>query len=38
LKVAALNFVGPAVWERGSVYSIIAGQVFTAAYLFARSR
>lgn len=38
LKVAALNFVAPAVWERGSVYSIIAGQIFTAAYLFVRSR
>ena len=37
LQVAALNVVGPAVWERGSVYSIIVGQIFTAAYLFAQS-
>jgi hypothetical membrane protein len=33
LKTAAIDFLPPAVWERCSVYSIIAWQMFTAAYL-----
>ena len=37
-KVAAINILPPAVWERCSVYSIIAWQMFTAAYLLTRSR
>jgi hypothetical protein len=38
MRVPALNTLPTAVWERGSVYSIIAGQVFTAAHLLIRSR
>lgn len=37
-QTAALNILPEAVWERGSVYSIIVWQVFTAAYLLARAR
>jgi hypothetical protein len=37
-KIAAIYIVPPAVWERCSVYSIIAWQMFTAAYLLTRSR
>jgi hypothetical membrane protein len=37
-KTAAINVLPDAVWERGSVYSIILWQVFTAAYLLARAR
>lgn len=37
-KIAAIDIVPPAVWERCSVYSIIAWQMFTAAYLLTRSR
>ena len=37
-KLAAINILPPAVWERCSVYSIIAWQMFTAAYLLTRSR
>jgi hypothetical protein len=36
LKIAAINVLPPAVWERCSVYSIIAWQMFTAAYLLTR--
>lgn len=35
-KIAAINVLPPAVWERCSVYSIIAWQMFTAAYLLTR--
>jgi hypothetical membrane protein len=38
LKISALNILPPAVWERCSVYSITAWQMFTAAYLLTRSR
>lgn len=38
LKVAAINILPPAVWERCSVYSIIGWQVFTAVYLLAGGR
>jgi hypothetical membrane protein len=37
LKVAAFNVLPPAVWERCSVYSIIAWQVVTAILCYARS-
>jgi hypothetical protein len=36
LKIAAINVLPPAVWERCSVYSIIAWQMFTGAYLLTR--
>jgi Protein of unknown function (DUF998) len=36
LKASTLNILPPAVWERCSVYSITAWQMFTAAYLVAR--
>jgi hypothetical membrane protein len=36
LKASTLNILPPAVWERCSVYSITAWQMFTAAYLLAR--
>jgi hypothetical membrane protein len=32
-KIAAVNILPPAVWERCSVYSIITWQMMTAAYL-----
>ena len=35
-KIAAINVLPPAVWERCSVYSIIAWQMFTAAHLLTR--
>jgi hypothetical membrane protein len=37
-KVAAINMLPPPVWERCSVYSIIAWQMFTAAYLLTHRR
>jgi hypothetical membrane protein len=37
-KVVPVNVWPPAVWERGSVYSIIAWQLLTAAYLLAHRR
>ncbi len=37
-KVAAINPLPPAAWERCSVYSIITWQMFTAAYLLTRRR
>lgn len=36
-EIAAVNILPPAVWERGSVYSITAWQLFSAAYLLTRS-
>ena len=36
LKASTLNILPPAVWERCSVYSITAWQMFTAGYLLAR--
>jgi hypothetical membrane protein len=35
-KIATLNILPPATWERCSVYSIIVWQMFTAACLLAR--
>jgi hypothetical membrane protein len=37
-NVAAINILPPAVWERCSVYSIIAWQMFTSAYLLTYRR
>jgi len=37
-KIAAVDILPPATWERSSVYPIIAWQMFTAACLFARDR
>jgi len=36
LKASTLNILPPAVWERCSVYSITAWQMFSAGYLLAR--
>ena len=36
-EVAAVNVLPPAIWERCSVYSITAWQLFTGAYLLTRS-
>jgi hypothetical protein len=36
LKIAAINVLPAAVWERCSVYSITAWQMFTAAHLLTR--
>jgi Protein of unknown function (DUF998) len=36
MQMAAIRILPPAVWERASVYSIIAGQVCIAAYLLIR--
>ena len=38
LKASTLKILPPAVWERCSVYSITAWQMFTAAYLLAHNR
>jgi hypothetical membrane protein len=38
LKISTPNILPPGVLERGSVYSITAWQMFTAAYLLARNR
>jgi hypothetical membrane protein len=37
-NVAAINILPPAVWERCSVYSIIAWQMFTSAYVLTYRR
>jgi hypothetical protein len=37
-KTAAVNILSNGVWERGSVYSIIVWQLFTAGYLLSRGR
>lgn len=38
LNVSAIRILPPAVWERSSVYSIITGQMISAAHLLVRSR